>query len=162
MSDLIRRKILKSLTVASGAVIAGKSMPESWSRPIITAVVLPAHAQTSCTPTVVQIPSNTQVNVADGNGVDLNYWWCAPGTYISSGGVRLMMFVDSGVTVNGTSGALNNTYYVKTGGTLNISNQSGSVIYLEPGANYTAISGDATIINVCGIEFDTSVAPACP
>ncbi len=42
-----RRKLLKSLAVGSGAVVAGKSLPESWSKPVINSVVLPAHAETT-------------------------------------------------------------------------------------------------------------------
>ena len=42
-----RRKLIKSIVTGSGAIIAGKSLPESWSRPVVDAVVLPAHAQTS-------------------------------------------------------------------------------------------------------------------
>ena len=48
-----RRKLLKSMAAGSGAVIAGKSLPESWSKPVVDSVMLPAHAQTSpspCTP----------------------------------------------------------------------------------------------------------------
>ena len=51
-----RRKLLKSLAAGSGAVIAGKSLPESWSKPVVDSVMLPAHAQTSpspCTPCLV-------------------------------------------------------------------------------------------------------------
>jgi hypothetical protein len=44
-----RRKLLKSITAGSGAIVAGTSLPKSWSRPVIGSVVLPAHAQTSCT-----------------------------------------------------------------------------------------------------------------
>ena len=42
-----RRKILKSIAAGSGAIVAGKSLPESWSRPVVDSVMLPAHAQTS-------------------------------------------------------------------------------------------------------------------
>lgn len=42
-----RRKLLKSIALGSGAVVAGKSLPESWSRPVVDSVMLPAHAQTS-------------------------------------------------------------------------------------------------------------------
>lgn len=42
-----RRKLLKSLAAGSGAVVAGKSLPESWSRPVIDSVILPAHASTT-------------------------------------------------------------------------------------------------------------------
>ena len=49
-----RRKLLKSIAAGSGAVIAGKSLPESWSKPVVDSVMLPVHAQTSpCTPCLV-------------------------------------------------------------------------------------------------------------
>lgn len=44
-----RRKLLKSIAAGSGAVIAGKSLPENWARPVVDSVMLPAHAQTSVT-----------------------------------------------------------------------------------------------------------------
>lgn len=42
-----RRNLLKSIAAGSGAVIAGKSLPEKWSRPVVDSVLLPAHALTS-------------------------------------------------------------------------------------------------------------------
>jgi len=42
-----RRKLLKSIAAGSGAVIAGKSLPESWSKPVVDTVMLPAHAATT-------------------------------------------------------------------------------------------------------------------
>jgi hypothetical protein len=47
-SNESRRKLLKSIAAGSGAVIAGKSLPENWTRPVVDSVMLPAHAQTSC------------------------------------------------------------------------------------------------------------------
>lgn len=44
-----RRKLLKSIAAGGGAILASKSLPESWSRPVVDAVMLPAHAQTSLT-----------------------------------------------------------------------------------------------------------------
>lgn len=44
-----RRKLLKSIAAGSGAIVAGKSLPESWSRPVVDSVMLPAHALTSGT-----------------------------------------------------------------------------------------------------------------
>ena len=46
-----RRRLLKTALAGSGAIIAGKSLPENWSRPVVDAVTLPAHAQTSPTAT---------------------------------------------------------------------------------------------------------------
>ena len=42
-----RRKLLKSIAAGSGAVIAGKNLPDSWKRPVVDSVMLPVHAQTS-------------------------------------------------------------------------------------------------------------------
>ena len=46
-SDESRRKLLKSIAAGSGAIVAGKSLPENWTKPIVNSVVLPAHAVTS-------------------------------------------------------------------------------------------------------------------
>ena len=42
-----RRKLLKSIAAGSGAIVAGKSLPENWAKPVVDSVMLPAHAQTS-------------------------------------------------------------------------------------------------------------------
>ena len=42
-----RRKLLKSIAAGSGAIVAGKSLPENWKKPVVDSVLLPAHAQTS-------------------------------------------------------------------------------------------------------------------
>ncbi len=42
-----RRKLLKSIAAGSGAVVAGKSLPESWAKPVVDSVMLPAHAETT-------------------------------------------------------------------------------------------------------------------
>ncbi len=41
-----RRKLLQVIGISSVAAVA---VPSKWSKPVIDAVVLPAHAQTSCT-----------------------------------------------------------------------------------------------------------------
>ena len=51
-SNESRRQLLKSIAAGSGAVIAGKNLPEKWTKPVVDSVMLPAHAQTSpSTPT---------------------------------------------------------------------------------------------------------------
>ncbi len=51
-----RRKILKSIAAGTGAVVAGKSLPENWAKPVVDSVMLPAHAETSPnTPACVRI-----------------------------------------------------------------------------------------------------------
>lgn len=42
-----RRKLLKGLVVSSGVIVSAKLAPETWTKPIINAVILPSHAQTS-------------------------------------------------------------------------------------------------------------------
>ena len=49
MSDKSRRKLLKSIAAGTGAIAAGKSLPESWTRPVVDSVILPVHARTSMT-----------------------------------------------------------------------------------------------------------------
>ena len=44
-----RRKALKSLLATSGVVAGSQALSSQWSKPLIEAVVLPAHAQTSGT-----------------------------------------------------------------------------------------------------------------
>lgn len=56
MSDKSRRKLLKSIASGTGAIVAGKSLPETWSRPIVDSVMLPAHAETSPTETTEPAP----------------------------------------------------------------------------------------------------------
>lgn len=47
MSQESRRRLLKSLTLGSGALLAGRSLPDRWARPVVDSVMLPAHAQLS-------------------------------------------------------------------------------------------------------------------
>ena len=42
-----RRKLLKSIAAGGGVIVAGKSLPDGWTRPVVDSVMLPAHAQTS-------------------------------------------------------------------------------------------------------------------
>lgn len=49
-NDQARRKLLKAITGAGGAIAAGNMLPDKWARPMVDAALLPAHAQTSgCT-----------------------------------------------------------------------------------------------------------------
>lgn len=42
-----RRKIVQSVIVGSGTLIAGYTSPHNWTKPIVDSVLLPVHAQTS-------------------------------------------------------------------------------------------------------------------
>jgi len=68
-----RRKLLKSIAAGSGAVVAGKTLPESWSKPVIDSVVLPSHATTT-SPELLIYGSDTapiaRTGVGDWDGED--------------------------------------------------------------------------------------------
>jgi hypothetical protein len=54
-----RRRLLRAVAGAGGLVTAGRLLPETWTRPVVDAVSLPAHAQTSGSYYgVVPIPEN--------------------------------------------------------------------------------------------------------
>jgi len=42
-----RRKLLKSIAAGGGAVVAGQTLPKSWSKPVVDSIVLPVHAETT-------------------------------------------------------------------------------------------------------------------
>ena len=50
MSSENLRKLLKSIAAGGGAIVAGKSLPDKWTAPVVDTVLLPAHAQTSPAP----------------------------------------------------------------------------------------------------------------
>ena len=58
-----RRKLLKSIAAGSGAVVAGKSLPESWARPVVDSVMLPAHAATSPSPSTGPFAGSSDVSL---------------------------------------------------------------------------------------------------
>ena len=66
-----RRKLLKSIAAGSGAVVAGKSLPETWGRPVVDSVILPSHAQTS--PMVLSCVGTTATTPSGEGGVLLNF-----------------------------------------------------------------------------------------
>jgi len=80
-----RRKLLKSIAAGSGAVVAGKSLPESWSKPVIDSVVLPVHAET----TTNENDSDTQPTTPS-----CDEGWVNGDSY-SDGGEEYLGFADS-------------------------------------------------------------------
>ncbi|MGA8259036.1 MAG: hypothetical protein WB783_02365 [Arenicellales bacterium] len=42
-----RRRMLKSMALGTGAMVAGENTPARWAKPMVNSVLLPAHAQTS-------------------------------------------------------------------------------------------------------------------
>jgi hypothetical protein len=64
-----RRKILKAISGAGGVMAAGGILPHKWSRPLVDAVLLPAHAQTSACTEPCQL--SVQVEWYTGDDCDL-------------------------------------------------------------------------------------------
>jgi hypothetical protein len=42
-----RRNALKTILAGGGVISVGSNLPDNWKRPVLDAVSLPAHAQTS-------------------------------------------------------------------------------------------------------------------
>jgi hypothetical protein len=106
-SNESRRKLLKSIAAGSGAVIAGKSLPENWSRPVVDSVMLPAHAETSPPPCDISGDWGDQADntfTLPVNGSNVTGIWNSPSTrpafsgVLSDGGCTVMMtFPDDGL-----------------------------------------------------------------
>lgn len=104
-----RRNLLKSIAAGSGVIVAGKSLPESWSRPVVDSVMLPAHAQTSPPPppptgntyatTIAagQTPPGAIGVTTLGGVADITIW------FEITAGVDLSVFQVSGVPIGPTS-----------------------------------------------------------
>ena len=45
-----RRKLIMSLAAGGGVLTAGKMVPNTWVKPVVDSVVMPAHAQCSPKP----------------------------------------------------------------------------------------------------------------
>ena len=141
-SNKSRRKLLKSIAAGSGAVIAGKSLPESWSKPVVDSVMLPAHAQTSpspCTPCLVAAT------------------YCGGG---GSGSIDMDVAIDGTVTVTHsamTNSSQTDTVDPCTGGAFSVSGpNSGNEIITVSG---TIPCGTATLITVTQINTPPTGAP---
>lgn len=63
-----RRKLLKGIAAGSGALLAGKNLPDTWNRPVVDAVMLPAHAQTSGD----YAGTNRDIGLLEGGGLFAN------------------------------------------------------------------------------------------
>jgi hypothetical protein len=45
IANATRRRLFKALIGTGAAVVAGRTLPEQWMRPVVEAVIVPAHAQ---------------------------------------------------------------------------------------------------------------------
>lgn len=58
-----RRRLLKTFAAGGGAIVAGNTLPEKWTKPVVDSVMLPTHAETSpqdTQPQVTRLYESTQ------------------------------------------------------------------------------------------------------
>lgn len=70
---LNRREVIKTLAAGGGALAAAAFLPSKWSKPVIQAGVLPAHAQASCNITLEFIRVGQCSNCVGGNVAYIHY-----------------------------------------------------------------------------------------
>jgi hypothetical protein len=109
-----RRSALKTLLVGGGIVTTSKGLPEAWTRPVVDAVMLPAHAQTSACEisarSVFEDENERSIGIFDESGDRVGGDCCAsplevnldalpPGIYIISMGIDSESPVETTLTV---------------------------------------------------------------
>jgi hypothetical protein len=62
-----RRQLLKTLTIAGGAIATGKALPEQWTKPLVDSAVLPVHAAATYPLTLL---AQVEVDKAGPDGTD--------------------------------------------------------------------------------------------
>ena len=74
-----RRRLLKQ--AIAGGIVGAVFLPERWVRPVVDAVIVPAHAQTSPAPTTTTATPSTTTTVAPSTTV-LTTTTTAPSTTV--------------------------------------------------------------------------------
>jgi len=146
-----RRKLLKTVAAGGGAIIAGKTLPEKWGRPVVDSVLLPAHAQTSTAPpAATTFSGNTTASIktdsmfaramdslvprAHAGGHNYNVSWCITPVSATTADVYFLLvradntaaelWSETGVAV-GTIASPNKTNLSKTEGCSNLAVNAG-------------------------------------
>lgn len=82
MTRKSRRKVLKDLAI---------TLPAAWSTPMVESIILPAHAQTS--PSCSVVITDTSIFLPESDSGDIricfNTEWCMNGTIDSSGAITI-------------------------------------------------------------------------
>lgn len=115
----VRRKLLKNLAIGSGAIIGAALAPEKWTAPIVNAVVLPAHAETSDIEPPEECPSClVEAIYCEGQGF---------------GSITVQVSVDGTVIVTHPNGTRTVTVDPCTGGdySTTVTSNGGNTIFLS-------------------------------
>jgi len=91
-----RRKALKTIVIGGSLVAIGESLPDSWRRPVVNSVLLPAHAKTSGSEPVPPTPGRQIFNSATESAV-----FTVPDRVTS---IHVVAFGASGGSVSGPAG----------------------------------------------------------
>lgn len=168
-----RRKLLKSIAAGSGAIVAGKSLPETWHRPVVDSVMLPAHAETS--PETITCEDDTSLcagtytGVLNGISINNRLLNCASiGSAGASGSIGLPISVvisgDGSVSLLAPAASatlVGNTFILEWQNTIATINESGTTCELWLVLNGTITPG-ANQIQVQEIwEWRCTGATAC-
>ena len=160
-----RRKLLKTLVTTGAAVGAAATLPDAWKKPIVNAIEVPLHAQSSLPPAFINTISfaysmNTQTpitgTVTPGT---------TPITHLTNQTIPGSSFdIVPTVTVNaGTTGTFDLTVNEVIGGG-NATNFSPASQTLSPGVNgvvpFVSITGN--VDNAQYIEYSFTVTPSNP
>lgn len=138
-SSTSKRKLLAGLAIG-GALVAGKSLPEQWTKPLINSVLLPAHAQATN-------PVNALAITPEEN--------CGASVSFTVGiGVQAVVTPNPGagqdiVFTYTCNGAAAGTFTEKT-------DTSGSAVVSKDGANLGCNPGDSLALVVTFLTFSQS------
>lgn len=159
-----RRKLLKTLVTTGAAVGAAATLPDAWKKPIVNAIEVPLHAQSSVPPSFINTISfaytmNTQTPISG---------TVTPGTtpitHLTNQVLRGSTFdIIPTVTVNaGTTGTFNLTVNEVTGGgdatNFSPATQSGVAPTVNGVVPFNAILGD--IDNAQYVEYSFTITPS--
>ncbi|MFT6406637.1 MAG: hypothetical protein ACJAQ6_000047 [Arenicella sp.] len=144
-----RRTVLRNTLIGGGAVISTSLVPDKWKKPLLDAVILPSHAQTSAAVVVMGGGGGISISKAENDGVDVNdildifigqaYAEEAPITVLNGGCVLLTL--EAGVAT--VSLTLNNNEVDVQKGSVN--GTAVSVVGLHSGFTVTATLNSATV-----------------
>jgi len=139
-----RRNLLKSIAAGGGAIVAGKTLPEKWTAPVVDSVLLPAHAQTSPAPTTTVAPTTTAAP-------------CTPclvaATYCEGqgeGSMSVTVAENGTVTVDHSVGSDTDTVDPCTGGDFSVTLTSAGAAQIVISGNIPCGSTDTINVDVNG------------
>ena len=152
-SEANRRKLLKALTLGSGAVTLSQ-VPNKWRKPVVESVVLPAHAQT--TGEEVQTPGRTPVqqdfSLVFESGPDISDPSCPSSATVCTEGTPQQQ-VNGTFNYNVPAGAVSFTFLISS----NDGSASIGIVASNSMVSGDAISGSYNLAGTICFNTATSV-----